>query len=98
MPPQPVAHTAPKDASSEMISAVLARYNLNQEELDYLLDVCERLRLEGSELVATRQYVEATRVYRGAVCVGTSGYLVGVETAVWFWKHISKSWTGKEPF
>jgi hypothetical protein len=60
------------DASLETISAALKRNSLNQDEAISLQDICMRchlLRLEGKELVATRRYVEATRVYREAICV-----------------------------
>src|ERR1700690_2889727 len=59
MPQQPAGAAADLDT----ISAAMKRYNLNHSEVVSLQDVCtdcERLRLEGKELIAARRYTEAT--------------------------------------
>ena len=59
-------------ADLDTISAAMKRYNLNHSEVVSLQDVCtdcERLRLEGKELIAARRYIEATRVFREAICI-----------------------------
>lgn len=64
--------TTSNEASLGTILADSKGFDLNQREETSLHDICmrcERLRLQGREHIAARQWVEATRVYREAICV-----------------------------